>query len=275
METPRRRIVIDDGSLSQDTLSRDAEAKMVRAGSTTMDETQEDYVSWKGWQEDDFGRFDSRHRRYFDWHVNRALRGKTTALVLEIGFGNGAFLGYCKQRGCSAWGIELDPRLRERASRAGFPTRPSLDELPTGQHFDLIVLFDVLEHVPTDELIPFVKKLRERLTRDGAVLLRVPNGDSPFGRRNQHGDLTHVAAFAEFKLKQLAQLCDLKLVELGEAPWHSQRFESRNLRCLTRAVARSLINRIFGFAYFNRAVDLDTNLAAVLVPTSSPRPAFP
>jgi len=117
-----------------------------------------------------------------------------------------------------------------------------------------------------------MRELRARLSPGGAVLLRVPNGDSPFGGRHQHGDLTHVTAFGEFKLRQLAQLAGLRLAAIGEAPWNAQRFEARNLRALLRAGVRRAIERIVAFAYFNRVVDLDSNLAAVLV-ADEPAPA--
>jgi SAM-dependent methyltransferase len=246
----------------------------MKVPNTGPDPVQDRYVEWKDWKEDAFGRADKRHGRYFDWHVARALGGRAPAEVLEIGFGNGEFLGYCRERGCRVWAVELDGQLRERATRAGFDTAADLDALPAGASFDLIALFDVLEHIPADRLIPFSQQLAARLRPEGALLLRVPNGDSPFGRRHQHGDLTHVTSFGEYKLRQLAALCGLKLVALGESPWHAQRFESRTLRCLLRAMARWSINRLFGFAYFHRAVDLDTNLVAVLVPLASPRAAL-
>jgi hypothetical protein len=146
-------------------------------------------------------------------------------------------------------------------------------ELPAGQRYGLVAMFDVLEHIEVEEVVSFMRGLAQRLAPDGAILLRVPNGDSPFGGRHQHGDLTHVVAYGEFKLKQLAQLAGLKVVALGEAPWHAQQTEGRSLRCLLRATARSLLNRLIGFAYFGGTVDLATNLAAVLVPALSPRKA--
>ena len=235
-----------------------------------MTRAADGYVAWKGWSEDEFGKVHRHASRYYDWHLRRAVGACSNLKVLEVGFGNGSFLGHCRSRGCDVSAIEIDPHLRERAARAA-----DVGSLPEGELFDVIALFDVLEHIPAAELVGFVRALAARLSPEGALLLRLPNGDSPFGRRHQHGDLTHVTAFGEFKLKQLAQLSELKLIALGEAPWHAQQTERRSLRAWWRAVMRALINRLFGFAYFNRAVDLAPNLMAVMVHQSSSRPAFP
>jgi 2-polyprenyl-3-methyl-5-hydroxy-6-metoxy-1,4-benzoquinol methylase len=238
---------------------------------TDAAKVRDGYVEWKGWSEDAFGKVDRHASRYYTWHVERAVGRPAALSVLEIGFGNGAFLGWCRKRGWDVAGIELDPRLRAAAQRAGFAAHADMAELPADQRFGLVAMFDVLEHIEVEEVVSFMRGLAQRLVPDGAILLRVPNGDSPFGGRHQHGDLTHVVAYGEFKLKQLAQLAGLKVVALGEAPWHAQQTEGRSLRCLLRATTRSLLNRLIGFAYFGGTVDLTTNLAAVLVPALSPR----
>lgn len=265
VSTPRSHVV------AQPHMARSTPA----AGEAPVDETTDRYAEWKGWHEAEFGQFNRHMARYYDWHVQRALGDRGDLKVLEVGFGNGAFLGFCRSRGWQATAVELDAGLRERAVQAGFPTAPDIQRLPPAERFDLIALFDVLEHVPAQDLVGFLRTLRDRLLPDGSILLRVPNGDSPFGRRHQHGDLTHVTSFGEFKLRQLAQLCDLKIVAIGESPWHAQQSESRNFRCWIRAVARAAINRLFGFAYFGRTVDLSSNLAAVLAPCSAGRAEIP
>lgn len=236
-----------------------------------INESLASYIHWKGWQEGEFGHFDHRSARYYTWHVRRAVGRLVHIRVLELGFGNGAFLGYCRQQGWHASGVEIDEDLRDRAAHAGYLTAPSIQELPNADRYDLIALFDVLEHVPTAHLVHLMRALCARLTSQGAILVRVPNGDSPFGGRHQHGDLTHVEAFGEFKLRQLAAMCRLKLVELGEAPWYAQQGESRTFKALRRAVTRSVLNRLLGFAYFGKTVDLSSNLVAVLVPVGSTR----
>jgi len=224
----------------------------------------EPYAQWKGWDEASFGRFNECEARYYQWHVKRAIAGGAPRRVLEVGFGNGAFLGYGRDRGWEMTGVELSAELRGRAERAGYRTAPSVDALASEAPFDLVVLFDVLEHIEADHVLDFVGKLRALLASDGALLLRVPNGDSPFGGRHQHGDLTHRLAIGEIMLRQIAAACDLRVTAIGEAPWRAQQREPPNLTAWWRYRVRKLFNRVLGFAYFGGTVDLSTNLTAVL-----------
>ena len=224
---------------------------------------RDDYSEWKGWSRADFGRVTPAQRRYFGWQLARA-RVPAGARVLELGFGNGAFLGFCRERGLAAVGVESNPNLVAWARAAGFTAAQAVEELPPEARYDLVALFDVLEHVPQADLVPFVSRLAARMAPGGAILVRVPNGDSPFGRVHQHGDLTHVTAFGESKLRQLAGRCGLVLASIGEAPWHAQPVGRRTPRALLRGILRWGISRLFGFAFFNRRIDLSANLSAVL-----------
>jgi len=225
----------------------------------------EAYAQWKGWDESAFGRFNDNEARYYEWHVRRATGGRTPRRVLEVGFGNGSFLGFGRDRGWEMIGVETSAELRERAERAGYHTATGIDALSESP-FDLVVLFDVLEHVEADQLVGFLRQLRGLLAEHGAVLLRVPNGDSPFGRRHQHGDLTHRVTIGEFKLRQIAGAADLQVAAIGESPWRAQQFEPPSLRAWWRYRVRKLFNRLVGFAYYLGTVDLSTNLTAVLRP---------
>jgi SAM-dependent methyltransferase len=224
----------------------------------------QNYVDWKDWGDQDFGKFDPSHARYFEWHLSRALGDAAKPRVLEIGFGNGAFLGYCRQRSWDVAGIEIDDRLRDRASRAGFSVFESMKALKDDDRFDLIVLFDVLEHIPSDVLVDFLREISLRLSSGGTVLVRVPNGDSPFGRIHQHGDMTHVTTFGQSKIAQLAQLCELRVRATGESPWNAQQHEPPGIKSFCRAAIRRVTARVFGFAFFSYNVNLDSNMVAVL-----------
>lgn len=234
--------------------------------SITGTTAKDSYLEWKEWSADRFGQLTSREKRYFKWHVQRALPSANNPVVLEIGFGNGAFLTFCRYLGWNVIGVEWERELCERARNAGFLVAANLSELPSKQQFDLIVLFDVLEHISADQLVDFTRTLADHLAPDGALLLRVPNGDSPFGRHHQHGDLTHVTTFGEFKLQQLARMCQLRVVVMGESPWNAQQHEGRTARAFFRWLVRRALDRLFGFAYYGRRVDLTANLVAVLKP---------
>lgn len=223
--------------------------------------TQElkDYTTWKQWDAAQFGRCSRGDARYFAWHLARC-HPAPIAQALEIGFGNGSFLGYARSRGVTVVGIETQDELRRRAAAAGIEAHAAIDGLGE-RRFDLIAAFDVFEHIEQAALIPLFQQLAGLLEPGGVLLCRVPNGESPFGRIYQHGDLTHVTTLGLSKLRQIASASGLVITCHGEVPWYRS---ARNPKRLARAGLRRLIERIVAFAYHWDAEALAPNLVVGL-----------
>jgi 2-polyprenyl-3-methyl-5-hydroxy-6-metoxy-1,4-benzoquinol methylase len=97
--------------------------------------------------------------------------------LLDVGCGNGYFLSVAVEKCRHCFGTEFSDRLRafarEKTGRPIFHQR--LEDLPeTG--FDIITLFDVIEHLP--EPVPFMRQVDRLLNPGGVVLLFTPNFDS-------------------------------------------------------------------------------------------------
>jgi SAM-dependent methyltransferase len=136
--------------------------------------------------------------------------------VLEIGFGNGGFLAYGSKRQWEMHGTEMNELLLQRARRNGFDVihADSLDSFPSG-YFDLVVAFDVLEHIPGHKIHGFLMDV-QRISKDKAVFIaRFPNGDSPFGRFSQHGDPTHITTIGSHKARYFAGEAGLEIIYIG------------------------------------------------------------
>ena len=224
------------------------------------------YAHWKGWSPDDFARFSDFDALYFDWHVKRALGAVARPLrVLEIGFGNGRFLGWLRHEGHQAQGVETNTRLVAVAQAAGFDAATDADALQQGQGFDLIAAYDVLEHVPASETLAFIASLARRLAPGGRLLLRFPNGESPFGLWMQQGDLTHVHALGLSKLRQACAACGLQLQHQGETlPWQALP-RKRQVGARMAAAARRLFEWALRKMYqWPRGLDLSPNQLVVL-----------
>jgi 2-polyprenyl-3-methyl-5-hydroxy-6-metoxy-1,4-benzoquinol methylase len=175
------------------------------------------YVGWKDWQAAHFGSLRTRDRRYYDAEMKRTRLDLNTRLqVVEVGFGNGSFLNYAKQRGWDITGIELHSDLVETAKSHGFTAIQSstLEPLPHGQ-FDLIVAIDVLEHLSTDQVFAFLRECRRVLRKGGMLLARFPNGDSPFGLKSQNGDITHASVIGTGKITYFAKEMGAAVVFVG------------------------------------------------------------
>jgi 2-polyprenyl-3-methyl-5-hydroxy-6-metoxy-1,4-benzoquinol methylase len=98
--------------------------------------------------------------------------------VLDIGCGSCVSLLEVRNLGGEAWGIETDPNVRAIAAHFGLTVHiGSIHDNPfPGQDFDLIVLNQVIEHVP--DPIALLKLVRSRLRPDGKVILATPNSGS-------------------------------------------------------------------------------------------------
>jgi SAM-dependent methyltransferase len=152
------------------------------------------YKAWKGWGPTQFLNCSEYEFHYFRKEFSTyAFRDRN---VLEIGFGNGEFLAFAKSRGALLWGTEVIPELCELARLQGV-TVLDLDLSDAAPEvvgrFDLIVAFDVFEHIAFDDLLVLLKRCALLLAPGGQLIARFPNGQSPFGRFYQHGDHTHRA----------------------------------------------------------------------------------
>ena len=122
-----------------------------------------------------------RFQRIIDWlrlHYELPDSGK----LLDIGCGNGAFLR-AFGAAYSDWqmtGVELDNR-----NQTAVESIPGVESLHVGsidtlgEHFDLIVLIHVLEHIPNP--IQFLSQIGKHLNSGGVMFIGVPDLEtSPF-----------------------------------------------------------------------------------------------
>ncbi len=227
------------------------------------------YIAWKEWAPDQFGRYTSLDAAYYAAEVG--LGRTARAKVLEIGFGNGSFLAWARDAGADTYGVELNPLLVGRARQLLGDGRafseleaPELDGLSGS--FSHIVAFDVLEHIEQSEYPRLFGRFAEMLAPGGRCILRIPNGDSPFGRRVQHADPTHVTTIGSGKLIYFAQRAGFTVdaVRNPALPTSGVGLR-RGLKRRLVLAARFAIESIIGTLYCGRRVPFDENFTAVLI----------
>jgi len=99
---------------------------------------------------------------------------KPPAKLLDIGCDRGYFIDQARRFGYDCTGIELSETARDYTSLIGLDIQQDIDSL--NQKFDVAVMWHVLEHLP--EPIEFLTKLREQLSDDSYLFIRVPAFDS-------------------------------------------------------------------------------------------------
>ncbi len=141
-----------------------------------------------------------RRNKYLS--ILEATGGIKGMTVCEIGCSHGNFLELIKRKQGRAVGVEPDAAARISLSRKNIPV---LEQIGSKEEFNVICLFQVLEHLVDPS--PLLSSISRSLTKDGRVLIAVPNG----GEYAKTGptwlgfrvDLEHVNYF---DLKSLAAL---------------------------------------------------------------------
>jgi 2-polyprenyl-3-methyl-5-hydroxy-6-metoxy-1,4-benzoquinol methylase len=104
--------------------------------------------------------------------------------LLDVGCGTGLFVCAAQNGGWEATGVDASTRAvasgGQRCSRARFRAGllPEID-FPAGS-FDVVTLWDVLEHVPRP--VETLERIRSWLALDGWLFLSLPNADSRIAR---------------------------------------------------------------------------------------------
>jgi len=102
----------------------------------------------------------------------------TNGKCLEIGCGSGSMLKAISNLGWSVSGIERTPTIAKQAQEncKNATIFESLETVPDGNRYDLIILFNVLEHLDNPDY--FISKCNNLLNKSGRVIVVVPNFSS-------------------------------------------------------------------------------------------------
>lgn len=228
------------------------------------------YRQWKHWNPSDFAKYENTDAVYFKRELNESGVSEFLGLsCLELGFGNGQFAAWAKSQGMRYIGTELNDELIELGIKHGFQcirATTDLDNVLDKNTLDIIVAFDVLEHLNTEELISVLTHISKFLRPGGRVIARVPSGDSPFSRAIQHGDMTHCSTIGSQMIYQLSLQCGLKVLQI-RAPQLPIRGVGlrRSIRRASIVLARAIISWLINLIYNdNRAKVISPNLLFVL-----------
>lgn len=140
--------------------------------------------------------------------------------LLDVGCANGYLLQVASDRGWQVRGVEINPAVAELLPEPlrAFVHFGTLDDYPGDRRFDLITMFDVLEHVPNPRAT--LVRCIELLAPGGAIAIQLPCVDSAqarlLGRRWYHyGPPSHLTFFSLPTISSLLADLDLEVVRSG------------------------------------------------------------
>lgn len=155
--------------------------------------------------------------------------------ILELGAGTGGNLAMLSRFG-AVTAVEANPLARTLAVRKSWGTIPVLpgflpDGLPAFERkFDLICLFDVLEHVGQDEAA--LHAMRALLAPGGAVVITVPAFPKLWGPHDEM--LHHYRRYERVELAAKLERAGLRVIKLSYS----------NMFLFPAAVAARLFDRV-------------------------------
>lgn len=187
--------------------------------------------------------------RRFKWLLDRAPAG---GKLLDIGCAIGQFLGFARERGFEAEGLEIDRRCVEYAAQQGIQgvKEGVFDDAYAAAHegqYSAISMFDVLEHV--EDPARTVAGIKKALKPGGHILLCVPNNERPvvFGRDLWDYPPHHLTRWKAKSMRTLLERAGFTVVDTGtsELPiWEFSRiWADRSAQWMLRTLKRVLYGK--------------------------------
>lgn len=122
--------------------------------------------------------------QHFERRCREEIKGNISRLIsppadlLDVGCGNGSFILAAKENGYDALGIDISAEGVAIANKRG-ATALNVDFLTHdfGQLFDVITMWDVIEHLREPEI--FLTRAKKLLSPDGILIIKTPSIGKP------------------------------------------------------------------------------------------------
>jgi len=161
------------------------------------------YKDLHGWRD-----YELTSQGYSEWYYG-CLPADKNARILDIGCGDGKFLFFLNNKGYyNIEGMELSTQQAEEARKhVKFPIHEVGDTKSflkkSVNTYQMITMNDVLEHVPKQETISFLKTVHDAIKPGGNVVVNVPQVSGFTSLFCRYNDFTHQTLFTEMSLRQV------------------------------------------------------------------------
>lgn len=144
----------------------------------------------------------------FEYNYKKHFPEELSALVLDVGIGRGEMLTCMKNWGYKNYlGIDISPSTvqfcKSLCLNCELVDDSQLYLLEHKEHFSVITLLDVLEHIKKEKVVAFLKALHGALKPGGVLIIQVPNSQSPDSQLHRYNDITHEVGYIEHSLTQV------------------------------------------------------------------------
>jgi len=210
---------------------------------------------------------DSDYKTKLAWFHDYALAAYAKDLkprnrsnkILDVGCSRGYLLSVLHAWGFKdLTGIDLSPDDISHAQtinpEVDFEYADAFDYLSNHENtFDIIISKAVLEHIEKDKVFEFIKKCHNALTKNGILIIDVPNMDWLFAMHERYMDFTHETGFTIVSLKQVMgeffSKVETTAVDFVNLQYQKNISKYEKLkRKMTRILARKILSTLFHWA---------------------------
>jgi SAM-dependent methyltransferase len=194
----------------------------------------------------------SQFRLNYDRFIPSAIEAK----ILDIGCGTGHFLYYLEKKGYTDFlGIDISPQqvdfCRKNVSK-NVEQADAFEFLKEKKNtYDAIGANDLLEHIPKEEIVKFLKRVNTALKDKGVFLMRTPNMGNPFAVYSRYKDFTHEVGFTDRSLYQVLWTAGFRDIRVLPYRQYSTRAFKRSIESRMARITHFFLAKLFqiqGFA---------------------------
>lgn len=141
---------------------------------------------------------------------------KGSGNILDIGCSSGYFLTIASKRGYKSFGIEPNIQESTYATQNGINIIGStINEIDKGTRFDVITMWDVLEHIDSPKA--YIERLKHLLNPEGIIFIQVPTSEALAAKImrdkcNMFDGIEHLTLFSRKSLKRCFSRANMKLL---------------------------------------------------------------
>ncbi len=177
-------------------------------------------IQYKKWHNDSIEHYENSSS-YYERNFSHLLPKDKEANILDVGCGFGLAIYAMKKMGyVNVMGIDISPQQVDACHKKNLNVElvnDSVKWLEEHQNeFDTIISLDVLEHIPVEHHLRFLKAINKALKMDGKFVCTVPNANSTFASRWRYVDWTHFTSFCEHSLEFVILNSGFKSVVVSE-----------------------------------------------------------
>ncbi len=182
--------------------------------------------------------------------LRHILPGEKSASILDVACGTGHFLYLLKRQGYTNYhGIDVSGTQINAARNRGIlevEEADLFDYLPKyTNRYDMIIAFNVIEHLTKNEVMAFLDMLYGSLKPGGKILIHTDNAATLFASAWRYIDFTHEVGFTPSSLTHVFKVCRFTdVMVFGDEPV-AYDFKSFGRKMLWMLISKMLMAYLF------------------------------